>query len=94
MATVNSCQSGNWQESTADCNSAPTGTHTIYLILKGDVRLDKWVFCDASTTDTETGIDTVDATQKENESLYTISGQHIVFPEKGINIINGKKIVK
>ena len=94
VATVNSCQSGNWQESTADCNSAPTGTHTIYLILKGDVRLDKWVFCDASTTDTETGIDTVDATQKENESLYTISGQHIVFPEKGINIINGKKIVK
>lgn len=94
VATVNSCQSGNWQESTADCNSAPTGTHTIYLILKGDVRLDKWVFCDASTTDTETGIDTVDASQKENESLYTISGQHIVFPEKGINIINGKKIVK
>ena len=94
VATVNSCQSGNWQELTADCNSAPTGTHTIYLILKGDVRLDKWVFCDASTKDTETGIDTVDATQKENESLYTISGQHIVFPEKGINIINGKKIVK
>ena len=40
-----------------------------------------------------TGINTVATTQKENESIYTISGQRVSAPVKGINIINGKKIV-
>ena len=41
----------------------------------------------------ETGIHTVAATQKENESIYTLSGQRVANPVKGINIINGKKFV-
>ena len=39
-----------------------------------------------------TGINTVATTQKENESIYTLSGQRVATPVKGINIINGKKI--
>ena len=42
---------------------------------------------------TGTGIKTVTTTQKENESIYTLSGQRVAAPVKGINIINGKKIV-
>ena len=32
-------------------------------------------------------------TQTENESIYTLSGQRVATPVKGINIINGKKII-
>ena len=42
---------------------------------------------------TETGISTVATAQKENESIYTLSGQRVSAPVKGINIINGKKVV-
>ena len=42
---------------------------------------------------TSTGIHAVTATQKENESIYTLSGQRVANPVKGINIINGKKII-
>ena len=38
-------------------------------------------------------IQTATTTQKENESIYTLSGQRVSAPVKGINIINGKKIV-
>ena len=41
----------------------------------------------------DTGINTVATTQKENETIYTLSGQRVATPVKGINIINGKKIV-
>ena len=40
-----------------------------------------------------TGINTVATMQKGNETIYTLSGQRISTPVKGINIINGKKIV-
>ena len=42
---------------------------------------------------TETGIHTVATAQKENDVIYTLSGQRVATPVKGINIINGKKIV-
>ena len=41
---------------------------------------------------TSTGISTVATAQKENESIYTLSGQRVATPVKGINIINGKKV--
>ena len=41
---------------------------------------------------TETGIHSIATTQKENESIYTLSGQRVATPVKGINIINGKKV--
>ena len=40
-----------------------------------------------------TGIKTATTTQKDNESIYTLSGQRVATPVKGINIINGKKVV-
>ncbi len=40
-----------------------------------------------------TGIKTATTTQKDNESIYTLSGQRVATPMKGINIINGKKVV-
>ena len=39
-----------------------------------------------------TGINTVATMQKGNETIYTLSGQRISTPVKGINIINGKKV--
>ena len=40
----------------------------------------------------DTGIKTVTTTQKDNESIYTLSGQRVATPVKGINIINGQKV--
>ena len=40
-----------------------------------------------------TGIHAVTATQNENETIYTLSGQRVASPVKGINIISGKKVV-
>ena len=40
-----------------------------------------------------TGINAVAAIQKGNESIYTLSGQRLATPVKGVNIINGKKII-
>ena len=41
----------------------------------------------------DTGINAVATAQKENESIYTLSGQRLATPVKGVNIINGKKII-
>ena len=38
-------------------------------------------------------IQTATTAQKDNESIYTLSGQRVATPVKGINIINGKKVV-
>ena len=32
-------------------------------------------------------------TRTENESIYTLSGQRVATPVKGVNIMNGKKII-
>ena len=34
----------NWQEQTAECSGTLSGTHTVYLVLTGDVKLDTWQF--------------------------------------------------
>ena len=41
-----------------------------------------------------TGISGVDANVDANEAIYNIAGQRINKFQKGINIINGKKILK
>lgn len=44
--------------------------------------------------DTSTGINTIqNLSSKENVAIYTLSGQRVNTPAKGINIIGGKKIV-
>lgn len=45
-----------------------------------------------ASSDTD-GIRTVTSSQIGNESIYTLSGQRVGCPVKGINIIRGKKIV-
>ena len=40
-----------------------------------------------------TGIRTVATTKKRNDSIYTLNGQRVANPVKGISIIGGKKIV-
>jgi hypothetical protein len=43
---------------------------------------------------TGTGINTIHSiAPKENDAIYTLSGQRVSTPAKGINIIGGKKIV-
>ena len=42
--------------------------------------------------DTSINNSTVDNSQKENYSLYNIGGQRISAPQKGINIVDGKKV--
>lgn len=42
---------------------------------------------------TGTGINTIHSiAPKENDAMYTLRGQRISTPAKGINIINGKKV--
>ena len=41
---------------------------------------------------TETGIHTVATAQKENESIYTLSGQRVATPVKGINMLPSSKL--
>jgi hypothetical protein len=41
-----------------------------------------------------TGISGVDANIDANEAIYNLAGQRINKLQKGINIINGKKILK
>lgn len=46
--------------------------------------------------DTETGIENIDGTQKENSNsvIYDLSGRRVQSAQKGIYIINGKKVIK
>ena len=44
--------------------------------------------------DDATGISNVDANVDANEAIYNLAGQRINKFQKGINIINGKKILK
>ncbi len=85
IATISST-GDSWQELTGNCLSAPNGNHTVYLILSGDVRLDKWVIGEGSLT----GISTIQVnSSKENEDhvIYSLSGQRVNKPVKGVNIV-------
>jgi len=85
IATISST-GDSWQELTGNCLSAPNGNHTVYLILSGDVRLDKWVIGEGSLT----GISTIQVnSSKENNHhvVYNLSGQRVNKPMKGVNIV-------
>jgi hypothetical protein len=41
-----------------------------------------------------TGINVVENTKNNNTTIYDLNGVHLSEPQKGINIINGKKYVK
>ena len=85
IATISST-GASWQELTGNCLSAPNGNHTVYLILSGDVRLDKWVIGEGSLT----GISTIQVnSSKVNDDhvIYSLSGQRVNKPVKGVNIV-------
>ena len=43
--------------------------------------------------DDATGISNVDANLNANDAIYNIAGQRVQKMQKGINIINGKKVL-
>lgn len=42
---------------------------------------------------TTTGIENIEAAQDAKQVIYTIGGQQLQKAQKGLNIINGKKVV-
>ncbi|MBO7136932.1 MAG: hypothetical protein J6V92_00500, partial [Bacteroidaceae bacterium] len=44
--------------------------------------------------DNATGLNNVDANVNLNEAIYNLAGQRLSKMQKGINIVNGKKILK
>ena len=85
IATISST-GDSWQELTGNCLITPNGNHTVYLILSGDVRLDKWVIGEGSLT----GISTIQVnSSKVNDDhvIYSLSGQRVNKPVKGVNIV-------
>ena len=47
---------------------------------------------DVVVPESATGISTLTPVQTQNENIFTLSGERLHAPRKGINIINGKKI--
>ena len=85
LATVNST-GDSWQEQTATCYTAPSGTHTVYFILQGDVQFDKWVLGDASLTSIKKEL------RMKNEDCataryYDLQGRQHERPVHGLNIV-------
>ncbi len=94
IATVSST-GDNWQELTTECSVALSGTHTVFLILKGGVSFDKWTFGESSLT----GISSMHETQSmmKNE-IYDLQGWRIEKSsngqmKNGLYIVDGKKVV-
>ena len=44
--------------------------------------------------DVETGIEAINGVEAEEGAIYNIAGQRLGKMQKGINIVNGKKIIK
>ena len=60
-----------------------------FLVVDGNgARSLKVVFTDEST-----GIDSVNSEEREVESYYNLNGQRVAAPQKGLYIINGKKVI-
>ena len=49
-----------------------------------------FMFIEEGTT---TGIKVIENTQKKNATVYDLNGVRLSEPKKGINILNGKKVV-
>ena len=80
----------DWQELVGECASTLNGVHTLFFILSGDIKFDKWVFGDNPLT----SISSLHQAQCiTNNDVYNLSGQHVNKPEKGVYIQNGKKMV-
>ena len=88
FATISSTGDG-WQEKTVNTSSTLSGTHDIYLILKGDVQFDTWQFVGSPD-----GLEslTPSSTLKRGERIYDLLGRRLstTYPNN-ICIVDGKK---
>ena len=89
IATISST-GDSWNTLTAQLSPLISGTHTIYLILKGNVQFDKWQFVSGSTD--AIGIKLDDGGQ--HKGAYDLLGRMLIsIPQgtPGLYIVDGKK---
>ena len=80
----------DWQDRIATMTSSLSGTHTIYLILKGNVQFDTWQF----VGDPMDGINTLPSDKRQVERIYDLQGHSLSSIPQGspsLYIVNGKK---
>lgn len=90
LATIYSTDN-NWQEKKADITGSPSGVHTIYLILKGNVQFDTWQIVNGSS---DISAMIIDKGQIANNEVYDLQGRKLAsIPHgtRGIYIMNGKE---
>ena len=77
-----------WMNS--DGSAFTNGAHKAYLALSSASGVKGF---DLNGDDDATGIENVDA-EANDEAIYNLAGQRVGKMQKGINIVNGKKILK
>ena len=65
-----------------------------YLVISANVGGDVKAFYGFDDEDDATGLSRLNANENLNEAIYNLAGQRIMKMQKGINIINGKKILR
>ena len=65
----------------------PVGTKEKYQATDG------WKDFDYIVEGTPTGIKVIENTQNKNATVYDLNGVRLLEPKKGINIINGQKVI-
>ena len=85
---------GKWNAN----NSADTGTFTdntwngeaqkVVVTIAANTQLNK---IEVSTT--STGINDINVNEKNDGTIYNLQGMRLQQPQRGINIINGKKVM-
>ena len=76
----------------ADGSAFTNGAHKAYLKLEKSIfdnSVKAFVFDDMQTLISE-----IQAESKSNHSLYNLQGQRVKKAQKGIYIINGKKVIR
>ena len=92
IVTITGDNSG-WHEYSEPLGTAISGTHTVYLILRGDAEFDTW-----QLAETESGITGVSADEESSSDhkIYDIQGHRLPAIPHGISglyIVDGKKII-
>jgi len=69
------------------------GNYTIYFRPNGDGGADWHYGCIFAVKNTTDGINTVKAAELNGAEIYNLAGQRIQSAQKGLYIVNGKKVV-
>ena len=75
----------------ANNNSVAVGK--AYLRIAKSTGARQFTFIGLDNNSETTGIDDVKGVNSDNENFYNLNGQRIVAPQKGLYIVNGKKVV-